>query len=76
MKGFIYALTSQEGLPDTVIMYNGGARLPVEGSESLEDLKLLESQGSGDFDLWNVSESLRTDGEAFCGRCYKYVCDL
>lgn len=45
MKGFIYALTSQEGLPDTVIMYNGGARLPVEGSESLEDLKLLESQG-------------------------------
>ena len=36
MKGFI---------PDTVIMYNGGARLPVEGSESLEDLKLLESQG-------------------------------
>lgn len=45
MKGFIYALTSQEKLPDTVIMYNGGARLPVEGSESLEDLKLLESQG-------------------------------
>ena len=45
MKGFIYALMSQEGLPDTVIMYNGGARLPVEGSESLEDLKLLESQG-------------------------------
>ena len=45
MKGFIYALTSQEGLPDTVIMYNGGARLPIEGSESLEDLKLLESQG-------------------------------
>lgn len=40
MKGFIYALTSQEGLPDTVIMYNGGARLPIEGSESLEDLKL------------------------------------
>ena len=45
MKGFIYALTSQEKLPDTVIMYNGGARLPIEGSESLEDLKLLESQG-------------------------------
>ena len=45
MKGFIYALTSQEELPDTVIMYNRGARLPVEGSESLEDLKLLESQG-------------------------------
>ena len=27
MKGFIYALTSQEELPDTVIMYNRGAIL-------------------------------------------------
>ena len=26
-------------------MYNGGAKLSVEGSDSLEDLKLLESQG-------------------------------
>lgn len=45
MKGFIYALTSQEILPDTVLLYNSGAKLSVEGSDSLEDLKLLESQG-------------------------------
>lgn len=45
MKGFLYALTSQEELPSAVIMYNGGAKLSVEGSDSLEDLKLLESQG-------------------------------
>lgn len=46
MKGFIYALTSQEVLPDTVLLYNNGAKLSVEGSDSLEDLKLLESQGT------------------------------
>lgn len=45
MKGFVYALTSQEELPSAVILYNGGAKLSAEGSDSLEDLKLLESQG-------------------------------
>ena len=45
MKGFVYALTNLEHLPETILLYNGGARLSVEGSESLEDLKLLEAQG-------------------------------
>ena len=45
MKGFIYALTELEKLPKTILLYNGGAKLSVEGSDSLEDLKLLESQG-------------------------------
>lgn len=45
MKGYIYALTSLATLPSTVILYNGGAKLSVSGSDSLEDLKLLESQG-------------------------------
>lgn len=45
MKGFLYALTELEQLPETILLYNGGARLSVEGSEALEDLKLLESQG-------------------------------
>lgn len=45
MKGFIYALTELEKLPKKIILYNGGAKLPVEGSDSLEDLKLLEAQG-------------------------------
>lgn len=45
MKGFIYALTGRDELPDTVLMYNNGAKLSVEGSDFLEDLKLLESQG-------------------------------
>lgn len=45
MKGFLFALTQLPQLPDTVLFYNGGARLSVEGSESLEDLRKLESQG-------------------------------
>lgn len=45
MKGFIYALTEQDQLPETIIMYNSGSYLAVEDSDSLADLKLLESQG-------------------------------
>ncbi len=45
MKGFVYALTQLEELPETILLYNGGARLSVEGSQSLEDLKSLEAQG-------------------------------
>lgn len=45
MKAFIYALTELDQLPAKMIFYNGGAKLTVEGSDSLEDLRLLESQG-------------------------------
>ena len=45
MKGFIYALSQQETLPTTILFYNGGANIPVEGSVSLEDLKNMEAQG-------------------------------
>lgn len=45
MKGFVYALTQQDVLPQTVLLYNGGARLSCEGSDSVEDLKYLESRG-------------------------------
>jgi selenium metabolism protein YedF len=45
MKGFIYALSQLEELPKTVIFYNGGATIPVEGSVSVEDLKSMEAQG-------------------------------
>lgn len=45
MKGFIYALTEQDTLPQTVLLYNRGAYLSTESSESVADLKFLESQG-------------------------------
>ena len=45
MKGFLYALSQLEELPKTVLFYNGGARLTVEGSVSVQDLKNMEAQG-------------------------------
>ena len=45
MKGFVYALSHQEQLPEKVLMYNSGAFLSCEGSDSLEDLRELEAQG-------------------------------
>ena len=45
IKGFIFALTQLEELPKTMLFYNGGATLTTEGSDSLEDLKVLEEQG-------------------------------
>ena len=45
MKAFIYALSQTDILPQTLLFYNGGAKLTVEGSASLEDLRSLEAQG-------------------------------
>ena len=45
MKGFLYALSQMDRLPDTILFYNGGARLTTEGSQSLEDMRNLEAQG-------------------------------
>ena len=45
MKAFVFALTKQDQLPDTILCYNTGASLTCEGADTLEDLKLLESEG-------------------------------
>ncbi|HIV80060.1 MAG TPA: sulfurtransferase-like selenium metabolism protein YedF, partial [Candidatus Avanaerovorax faecigallinarum] len=45
MKGFIYALSQLEKLPETILFYNGGATITCEGSESLADLRSMEEQG-------------------------------
>ena len=45
MKAFVYALSQQETLPDTILCYNGGVKLTCEGSESLEDLKAMAERG-------------------------------
>ena len=45
MKSFLFAVTQMPQLPRTMLFYNGGARLTVEGSASLEDLKGLEARG-------------------------------
>ncbi|MCR5582202.1 MAG: sulfurtransferase-like selenium metabolism protein YedF [Eggerthellaceae bacterium] len=46
MKAFVFALTQQDALPDTVLLYNGGAHLSCEGSPALDDLKALAQAGT------------------------------
>ncbi len=65
MKGFIYALTESESLPSCILLYNNGAKLSTEGSDSLEDLKLLESKGveiltcGACLDFYKLTEKLK-----------------
>lgn len=47
LKAFIFAVTKQDKLPKTMLFYNMGAHMTCEGSEVIEDLKLLESEGVG-----------------------------
>ncbi|KIR04002.1 hypothetical protein P261_02817 [Lachnospiraceae bacterium TWA4] len=45
LKTFIFTITQLDELPKKMLFYNGGAKITCEGSDSLEDLKLLEAQG-------------------------------
>ncbi len=45
MKGFLFALSQLEQLPKTILFYNGGAKLTVDGSDSLEDLRSMAEKG-------------------------------
>lgn len=45
MKGFIYTLSEMEELPKTILFYNEGVKLAIDGAESLQDLKSLEERG-------------------------------
>ena len=45
IKGFIYAITQLDKYPKAVLLYNGGVKLASEGSDSIEDLKVLEDHG-------------------------------
>lgn len=45
MKAFVFAVTKQDALPETIVCYNKGAYLTCEGADTLEDLKILEAEG-------------------------------
>lgn len=45
IKAFIFALTQQDDLPDSILFYNGGVKLTCEGSPVLEDLEKLANAG-------------------------------
>ena len=68
MKSFIFALTKQDQLPETILCYNSGAYLTCEGSDSLEDLKSLEAEGvkiltcGTCLDFYGLKENLAVGG--------------
>ena len=45
MKAFVFAVTKQDYLPETILCYNTGAYLTCEGADTLEDMKSLEAEG-------------------------------
>lgn len=45
MKAFVFAVTKQDVLPETILCYNTGAYLTCEGADTLEDMKTLEAEG-------------------------------
>ena len=68
MKAFIFALTKQDYLPETVLFFNSGANLTCEDSDSLADLKELEARGveiltcGTCLDFYNLKEKLAVGG--------------
>ena len=45
MRNFVYSLARAEARPVRVMLMNGGVKLACEGSDSLDDLKLLAENG-------------------------------
>ena len=45
MEGFTFALSQQDILPETVLLFNGGVFLACEGADSVKDLQSLAAEG-------------------------------
>ncbi len=45
IKSFIYTVRETKPYPNTILFFNSGVKLTVEGSEVLDDLKALEEAG-------------------------------
>lgn len=45
MKGYFYTLTEAKPYPKAILFINGGVRLTSEGSEVIEHIRKLESEG-------------------------------
>ncbi len=46
LKGYIYALTQLDVLPDYILLYNGGVHLSINGADTLQDLIYLQANGT------------------------------
>ncbi len=68
MKAFVFAVTKQDYLPETILCYNTGAYLTCEGADTLEDMKSLEAEGVKIFtcgtclDFYGMKEKLAVGG--------------
>ena len=45
MKNFLYSVARNDDAPECVMLMNGAVRLACEGSDSVDDLKLLAENG-------------------------------
>jgi selenium metabolism protein YedF len=65
IKSFFHTLAETEPSPDTIIFFNSGVRLVAEGSEVLDDIKLLEQKGKKILacgtclDFFNIKDKLK-----------------
>ena len=68
MKAFVFAVTKQDALPETILCYNTGAYLTCEDSDSLEDFKILEAEGVNIMtcgtclDFYQIKDKLQVGG--------------
>ena len=46
IKSFIYALSQQDVLPDTILFYNGGAKLTCFHEDIIKDLQEMQERGT------------------------------
>lgn len=75
MKGFVYALTQLEELPQTILLFNSGAYLSCEGSDSVEDLKSMEAQGVEVMTCGTCLNHYGLTEKTGGWFCDQYVCD-
>ena len=56
---------------DTILFYNGGAKLTTEGSDSIEDLKKMEAE-----EFIKIYEYLKNEHEEEMAERYEEVMDV
>lgn len=46
LENFVYALTEQDRIPKTIVLYNSGVRIATVNDKTISDLKTLQSKGT------------------------------
>ncbi len=81
MKGFIHTLVVKEKLPRHIILYGEGVKLTCTGSESIEDLKVLEEKGVKVLscgiclDFYELTDDLQVGGVTTMGEVVEIIAE-